>query len=127
MDVVPGEQAKLTGQATNGYMFYQLQLPPCIPSVALHGEKDLSRHGWLVSWSLFSYDEFSCQSDKFNSQSDEFICQQDEFNCKSVKFNCQNLLYVLLNDYNGDFKSCILKHLIVIAINKFNLIDNINK
>jgi len=59
MGVVPGEQALLTGQTTNGYAFYQLQLPPWISSEALHGEKDSSRDGGLVSWSLFSHDEFS--------------------------------------------------------------------
>ena len=56
---------------------------------ALHGEKDLSRDEWLVSWSLFSHD--NSQVDKFNNQSDEFICQWDKLNCKSDKFNWQNL------------------------------------
>ena len=34
-------------------------------------KKISSRDGWLVSWSLFSHDEFSCHSDKFKSQVDE--------------------------------------------------------
>ena len=56
----------INGQTTNGYAFYQLQLPPCILSEALHGENDSSRDEWLISWSLFIHDEFSCQSDEFN-------------------------------------------------------------
>jgi len=93
MGVVPGKQANLPGRQLMA-TFYQLHLPPWISSEALHGKKDSSRDGWLVSWSLFSHDKFSCQSDEFNcqrdefnSQIDEFICQRDEFNCKSDEFS----------------------------------------
>ena len=72
---------------------------PCISSVALHGEKDSSRDGWLASWSLFSHDEILCQSDEFNCQRDEFNSQVDEFNSQSEEFICQR------DEFNYKFTS----------------------